>query len=105
MTSSNKLNYQNGLIPAVIQDVKTGEVLMLGYMNQEALDKTLTEGFVYFWSRSKKRLWMKGEVSGNKLQVKKIYIDCDKDALLILVKRLGKNTCHRGTKTCFIEEI
>lgn len=105
MTSDNKMNYQNGLIPVVIQEMKTGDVLMLGYMNFEAFEKTLKTGYVYFWSRSNKRLWLKGETSGNKLQVNNIYIDCDKDALLIQVKLLGNNTCHRGVKTCFAEKI
>lgn len=96
---------KNNLIPAIIQDNKTNRVLMLGYVNQEALDKTTKEGFVWFWSRSKKRLWMKGETSGNKLKVKEIFIDCDKDTILIKIEVLGTVVCHKGTKSCFTERI
>lgn len=95
----------NGLIPAIIQDDNSGEVLMLGYMNEEALQKTKASGWVYFWSRSKNRLWMKGEESGNKLKVKKIFVDCDVDTLLIKIELIGKNVCHTGNKTCFYQEI
>lgn len=93
------------LTPAIIQDNKTQEVLMLGYINKEALQKTLKTGWVYFWSRSKKRLWMKGEESGNKLQVKEIFQDCDEDTILIKVELIGKNICHTGNKTCFSKEV
>lgn len=98
-----KINFekQNGLIPAIIQDEQSGEIYMLGYMNKEALDKTKQTGLVYFWSRSKKRLWMKGEKSGNKLEVKNIFVDCDQDTLLIKVKLNGTNVCHTGERTCF----
>ncbi len=92
-----------GLIPAVIQDNTTGQVLMLGYMNQEALDKTKQEGLVTFFSRSKNRLWTKGETSGNTLQVVTIAQDCDNDSLLIKVKPNGP-TCHTGSTSCFGEE-
>lgn len=92
-----------GLVPAVIQDNITGQVLMLGYMNQEALDKTQQEGLVTFFSRSKNRLWTKGETSGNTLEVISITQDCDADALLIKVKPNGP-TCHTGTTSCFGEE-
>ncbi len=95
----------NGLIPAIIQDDKSGEVLMLGYMNEEALQKTKASGWVYFWSRSKNRLWMKGEESGNKLKVKNIFVDCDEDTILIKVTLIGKNVCHTGNKTCFYQEV
>ena len=95
----------NGLVPAIIQQEKTGDILMLGYMNEEALEKTKQTGFVYFWSRSKKRLWMKGEKSGNKLKVKNIFVDCDQDSLLIKVELIGKCACHTGNKTCFKEKI
>jgi phosphoribosyl-ATP pyrophosphohydrolase/phosphoribosyl-AMP cyclohydrolase len=92
-----------GLVPAVIQDELTGQVLMLGYMNQEALDKTREEGLVTFFSRSKNRLWTKGETSGNTLQVRSITRDCDADSLLIKVLPNGP-TCHTGTTSCFGEE-
>jgi len=95
----------NGLVPAIIQDYKSGEVLMLGYMNREALQKTLDSGWVYFWSRSKGRLWMKGEESGNKLKVKEVFEDCDKDSLLIKAELIGENVCHTGNKSCFYERI
>ena len=89
-------------MPAVIQDELTGQVLMLGYMNQEALEKTRQEGVVTFFSRSKNRLWTKGETSGNTLEVVSITRDCDADSLLIKVKPNGP-TCHTGTTSCFGE--
>ncbi|ARS34869.1 bifunctional phosphoribosyl-AMP cyclohydrolase/phosphoribosyl-ATP diphosphatase HisIE [Pontibacter actiniarum] len=92
-----------GLVPAVIQDNLTGQVLMLGYMSQEALDKTRQEGLVTFFSRSKNRLWTKGETSGNTLEVVSIARDCDNDSLLIKVKPNGP-TCHTGSTSCFGEE-
>ncbi|MBC5991790.1 bifunctional phosphoribosyl-AMP cyclohydrolase/phosphoribosyl-ATP diphosphatase HisIE [Pontibacter cellulosilyticus] len=92
-----------GLVPAVIQDNATGQVLMLGYMNQEALEKTQQEGLVTFFSRSKNRLWTKGETSGNTLQVVSIAEDCDNDSLLIKVQPKGP-TCHTGNTSCFGEE-
>lgn len=91
-----------GLIPAIIQDAATAQVLMLGYMNAEALAKTQAEGRVTFFSRSKNRLWTKGETSGNYLTVKDIKIDCDNDTLLIQVQPAGV-VCHTGTQTCFGE--
>jgi len=97
-----KLNFNkgNGLVPAVIQDASTLKVLMVGFMNQEALEKTVREGRVTFFSRSKFRLWTKGETSGNYLTVKKITADCDNDSLLILADPLGP-VCHTGTNSCF----
>ncbi|MGL5691640.1 MAG: bifunctional phosphoribosyl-AMP cyclohydrolase/phosphoribosyl-ATP diphosphatase HisIE [Bacteroidales bacterium] len=89
-----------GLIPAIIQDYATMQVLMLGYMNQEAFEKTVEERKVTFYSRTKRRLWTKGETSGNFLLVESIDIDCDNDALLIRIKPIG-NTCHTGSKSCF----
>lgn len=93
------------LIPAIIQEYKTREVLMLGYMNRKALAKTQQEGFVYFWSRKRKKLWMKGEASGNKLKVKKILRDCDGDTLLIQAELIGIAACHTGAKSCFNEKL
>jgi phosphoribosyl-ATP pyrophosphohydrolase/phosphoribosyl-AMP cyclohydrolase len=90
----------NGLVPVVIQDVQTLEVLMLGYMNEEAWTKTQQEGIVTFFSRTKNRLWTKGESSGNYLHVKETYLDCDKDTLLIKVTPVGP-TCHTGNRSCF----
>jgi phosphoribosyl-ATP pyrophosphohydrolase/phosphoribosyl-AMP cyclohydrolase len=90
----------NGLVPVVIQDEQTLEVLMLGYMNQEAYDKTVAENIVTFYSRSKNRLWTKGETSNNFLHVKSMAIDCDNDTILIKVKANGP-TCHTGNRSCF----
>jgi len=92
----------NGLMPCIIQDDTTQKVLMLGYMNEEALEKTQTEGKVTFFSRTKKRLWTKGETSGNFLNVKSIKADCDNDTLLIKVNPVGE-VCHTGADTCFEE--
>lgn len=94
----------DGLVPAIIQDYQSGEVLMLGFMNQEALQKTLESGWVYFWSRNRKKLWMKGEESGNKLKVKKIFVDCDSDAILMKVQLIGTSVCHTGNQTCFYQK-
>jgi phosphoribosyl-ATP pyrophosphohydrolase/phosphoribosyl-AMP cyclohydrolase len=93
----------NGLVPCIIQDEATRCVLMLGYMNKEAFDKTTAEGWVTFFSRSKNRLWTKGETSGNYLQVKQIMADCDADTLLIKVTPTGP-VCHTGADTCFNEK-
>jgi len=93
----------NGLIPTIIQDYQTQQVLMLGYMNEEALQKTLKENIVTFFSRSKNRLWTKGETSGNYLKVVSIKEDCDQDTLLIKVIPSGP-TCHNGTTSCFADE-
>ncbi len=92
----------SGLLPAVVQDVYTGKVLMLGYMNQEALDKTLETGKVTFYSRSKNRLWTKGEESGNFLNLVEVRVDCDQDTLLIKAIPAGP-TCHTGDDTCWQE--
>lgn len=97
---------QNGLIPAVIQDYRNGAVLMLGYMNREAVRRTMTEGRVCFWSRSRQVYWVKGETSGNYLLVKTIHADCDCDALLVNVTLQGPGkTCHTGRYSCFFNPI
>lgn len=90
----------DGLLPAVVQDRRSGRVLMLGYMNREALAVTLSSGFVTFFSRSKQRLWQKGETSGNRLALSGIFADCDDDALIVLADR-GGPICHTGTISCF----
>jgi phosphoribosyl-ATP pyrophosphohydrolase/phosphoribosyl-AMP cyclohydrolase len=95
--------YADGLVPAVIQDYNTNKVLMLGFMNQEALEKTEALGRVTFFSRSKQRLWTKGEESGNYLELKTISVDCDNDTLLIKVHPLGP-VCHTGADTCWMEK-
>ena len=92
----------DGLIPAIVQDVATGQVLMLGYMDRAALAATLGSGFATFFSRSKQRLWQKGETSGNRLAVSAVAMDCDADALLIKATSAGP-TCHLGTESCFGE--
>jgi phosphoribosyl-ATP pyrophosphohydrolase/phosphoribosyl-AMP cyclohydrolase len=96
-------NKGDGLVPVIIQDEQTLEVLMLGYMNREAYEKTVTENIVTFFSRSKNRLWTKGEISQHFLHVKSIYEDCDNDTLLIKVKADGP-TCHTGSRSCFKTE-
>lgn len=97
-----KINWGKGLVPAIIQDIDTGAVLMLGYMNKQSLKKTLAIKKVWFFSRSKKRLWMKGETSGNILRLVDVKPDCDGDALLARVKPAGP-TCHEGSYSCFGE--
>lgn len=92
------------LIPAVAQDWKTGEVLMLAYMNDEALNKTRETGIAHYWSRSRKKLWLKGESSGHFQRVKEIRVDCDQDAVLLLVEQEG-GACHTGYRSCFYRTI
>ena len=91
----------NGLVPAVIQDSKTLKVLMVGFMNDQALAKTRETGYVVFFSRSRNQLWLKGESSGHKLQVVSIKTDCDRDTILVLVNTLGPGVCHEGYESCF----
>ena len=93
-----------GLIPAVIQDADTGEVLMVGYMNEESLRRTMQTGQVWFYSRSRQELWHKGETSGNFLNLKEMWKDCDEDTLLVKVKPVGP-VCHTGNRTCFFQEL
>ncbi len=102
MSLATNINWKkvDGLVPAIVQDNTSGQVLMLGYMNDEALNKTLETKQVTFWSRTKNRLWTKGETSGNVLQLKSIKLDCDQDTLLVKVNPVGP-TCHLGTATCF----
>jgi phosphoribosyl-AMP cyclohydrolase len=98
-----KLNEQ-GLIPAIIQDEDNGEVLMLGYMNPEALRRTLASGEVWFFSRSRQALWHKGETSGNKIKVRSLSLDCDNDTILVKAKPTGP-VCHTGNRSCFFTPI
>jgi len=96
----------NGLIPAVIQDADSNEVLMVGFMNDEALARTRETGFATFFSRTRSRLWTKGETSGNRLAVTDILVDCDDDTVLVKVKRQGDgNVCHTGERTCFFRKL
>ena len=90
-----------GLIPVIIQEATTNEVLMLGYTNREAWEKTLETGKATFWSRSRERLWIKGETSGHVQEVKEIYLDCDGDTLLLKVVQVGGAACHTGHRSCF----
>jgi phosphoribosyl-AMP cyclohydrolase len=95
-----------GLVPAVIQDEDTNEVLMVGFMNQQALDRTVDSGFATFFSRTRNALWTKGETSGNRLQVSQILVDCDDDTVLLKVRRLGDgNVCHTGERSCFFRPL
>lgn len=105
MKVPNELKFDaDGLIPAVIQDHRTGEVLMVGYMNREAVEKTLAGPYVTFWSRSRKKLWLKGEESGHTQEVKKVLLDCDGDALLLSVEQKVA-ACHEGYRSCFFRSI
>jgi len=101
----SKLKFNDkGLIPAIVQDEATGEVLMLGYMNAESIRRTLASGEVWFFSRSRQELWHKGETSGNKLLVRQLWRDCDNDTILVKARPTGP-VCHTGNKTCFFEEL
>ena len=94
-----------GLVPVIAQDWATGEVLMLAYMNREAWERTLATGKVHYWSRSRNRLWLKGESSGHVQLVKEIRVDCDGDTLLIKVEQLGGAACHTGFRSCFYRRL
>jgi phosphoribosyl-AMP cyclohydrolase len=94
-----------GLVTAVVQDHATGRVLMVGYMNEEAFQLTVKTGFVTFYSRSRQKLWMKGESSGHRLVVKQIAADCDLDAVLVQVEALGPGVCHEGYESCFVRRL
>lgn len=102
-----QLNFdkQNGLITAVVQDANTGRVLMVGFMNQTAFDKTIETGHVTFFSRSRQKLWTKGESSGHYLQLKSIATDCDADALLVQAEPVGPGVCHNGFESCFYRTL
>jgi phosphoribosyl-AMP cyclohydrolase len=105
MNKNVKISYdKKGLIPAVIQDYKTSEVLMVAFMNKASLSKTIKDGLTCFWSRSRQKFWTKGETSGHFQKVKNIFYDCDKDCLLIKVKQLGP-ACHTGNRSCFYRKL
>jgi phosphoribosyl-AMP cyclohydrolase len=103
----NQLDFKknDGLIPAIVQDVDTGDVLMMAYMNPEAWEATRSTLKATFWSRSRQELWVKGLTSGNIQYVKEIYIDCDNDAVLLKVKQTGGAACHTGYKSCFFKRV
>ncbi|HUT16845.1 MAG TPA: phosphoribosyl-AMP cyclohydrolase [Acidobacteriota bacterium] len=94
----------NGLIPVVVQDAKSKALLMLAYTNEVALEKTLSTGYAHYWSRSRNKLWMKGETSGHTQKIKSILVDCDYDTLLFIVEQKG-NVCHTGKDTCFHNKL
>jgi phosphoribosyl-AMP cyclohydrolase len=95
-----------GLLPAIVQDAASGEVLMLGFMNREAYEQTLGAGFVTFFSRTRNQLWTKGETSGNRLEIVSAATDCDRDTVLLQVRVLGEGVvCHQGTRSCFTQDV
>jgi len=96
---------QGGLIPAIAQDAATLEVLMLAYMNKESWEKTLETGEVHYFSRSRKKLWHKGETSGHVQKLKAVRLDCDEDTVLLLVEQIGGAACHKGFRSCFFREL
>jgi phosphoribosyl-AMP cyclohydrolase len=96
---------EKGLIPAIIQDISSNEVLMLAYMNRASLEKTIESGKTHFWSRSRQKYWQKGETSGNVQLVKEILYDCDNDTLLVKVEQKGPGACHTGNRTCFFRKV
>ena len=101
----NQLKFDSdGLIPAIVQDAESGDVLMMGYMNSEAVEHTLREKRVCFWSRSRNKFWIKGETSGHFQLVKDVYVDCDQDCLLIKVEQVGA-ACHEGYRSCFFRKV
>lgn len=95
----------SGLVPAIVQDDSSGDVLMLGFMNREALERTRATGFVTFYSRSRRKLWTKGESSGQKLLLRELRVDCDLDALLVRVELSGAAVCHEGYRSCFFRRL
>lgn len=98
-------NKAGGLVPVIIQDYEDNEVLMLGYMDSEAFNLTVSTGMVHYWSRSKKRIWLKGETSGHIQRVKEIRMDCDNDTILIKVHQTGGAACHEGYRSCFFRRL
>lgn len=96
---------EKGLIPCVTQDYEDGRVLMVAYMNKESLEKTIREKKACYFSRSRNELWLKGESSGNIQKVKEIYIDCDKDTVLLKVEQIGDGACHKGYRSCFYRKL
>lgn len=96
---------EKGLIPAIVQDVENGDVLMMAWMNEASLKMTLDTGYTHFWSRSRQKFWKKGETSGDVQEVKEMFFDCDADTLLVKVKQHGKGACHTGNRTCFFTKI
>jgi phosphoribosyl-AMP cyclohydrolase len=103
----NELNFtksEDGLIPAVVQDYKTKEILMLAYINKEAWEKTLETGKAHYWSRSRNKLWLKGESSGHVQVIHDVFVDCDEDTVVYVVEQLGGAACHKGYQSCFLQK-
>ncbi len=98
-------NKGGGLVPAIAQDTATGEVLMVAYMNEEAWQHTVETGFATFWSRSRSKLWLKGQDSGHQLVVREILTDCDQDAIVLKVDPIGPGVCHEGYRSCFFRKL
>ncbi len=107
MKNVSDLNFNkgNGLLPVIAQDYETGDVLMLAYMNRLAWQKTLETGKVHYWSRSREKLWLKGETSGHVQILKAAYVDCDLDTILVKVEQLGGAACHTGYRSCFFQKV
>ena len=96
---------QDGLVPAIAQDYQTGEILMLAFVNREAWEHTLRSGHATYWSRSRSKLWVKGESSGNVQKIRDVYVDCDMDAVVYKVEQVGGAACHTGHRTCFYRRV
>ena len=107
MTNDIKIDFDKtgGIIPVIAQDADTGEVLMLAWMNREAYEETLRTGRACYFSRSRNRLWRKGEESGNVQEVKEVFVDCDADTILLKVNQIGGAACHEGYKSCFFRKL
>ncbi|MDD2486491.1 MAG: phosphoribosyl-AMP cyclohydrolase [bacterium] len=105
MSIVNQLKFdKDGLIPAIVQDHQTGELLMVAYMNKEAVERSLSDGRAWYWSRSRRQYWLKGESSGHFQHIKGVYVDCDADALLLKVEQVG-GACHTGFRSCFFRRV
>ncbi|GBE13153.1 phosphoribosyl-AMP cyclohydrolase [bacterium BMS3Bbin14] len=105
MIELNFAKAENGLLPAIVQDFATGQVLMLAYINEKAWHKTLTTGMGHFWSRSRNKLWLKGESSGHVQVIKEILVDCDEDTVIYRVEQKGGAACHKGYGSCFFRRV
>ena len=105
MISLNFTKSEKGLLPAIAQDFKSGDILMLAYINQEAWEKTLATGKAHYWSRSRDKIWLKGETSGHVQMIKEILVDCDEDTVVFKVEQLGGAACHKGFGSCFFRRV
>jgi phosphoribosyl-AMP cyclohydrolase len=105
MTVTLRFDKGDGLVPAIAQDYQTGTILMMAYINEESWKLSLETGIVHYWSRSRNKLWKKGESSGNVQEIKEIFIDCDEDTVLFKVNQIGKAACHEGYESCFFRKV